>query len=233
MFVRAQPKDAVEILAGQLEVAGIVKVTQRRGVRLERLWNDRRLRVNLAVRHTRGVGKPKRIDLYGEQATPAELVENVLDQGPPNGHLRHIDAVQRAQVFGWVLEESPLVAFEVSTQCARARGYRVEIEAVQDLDPQIEVAVGLGPCAIDAVQSVRLKRRQRHRFERDSRPGHPAKSACPDACHHDQSRPRSGAGHRAESRPCVWSRASAMRSIPKPTHALCATAPSAVLMAKF
>src|SRR6266487_6045475 len=69
------------------------------------------------------------------------------NQRTPDGKLLHVQSVKFVHVKQWTLEKRPLVAFEVDRQRKRQRRNRLIAERVQQLDPDIHVAVRLGPGA--------------------------------------------------------------------------------------
>ena len=92
------------------------------------------------------------------------VFERVVDR-----EFLHLRAVQVLDVFERKLEERELVALEVLGHREGERGARIESHAVQDLDPQIDVAVGLLPhpvALMERVRSVLAHARGRQRFVR-------------------------------------------------------------------
>ena len=54
------------------------------------------------------------------------------------------------------LEEGPLIALEINRQGERQGGDGFEAPGVQQLDPHIDVTIGLGPDALFAMNAVAL-----------------------------------------------------------------------------
>ncbi len=150
----AGPQHAIEVVAVELEVAGVVEVAEASGGGVEHLGNDGRLGVGQPVGDPSGIGQVPRVDLHRAQPAEAELLGHVVDHRPPHVELGHLDAVDGPEVLRWVLEEGPLVALEVGGQREGGRGHGIETKGVEDLDPHVDVAVGLGPAALGGVQLV-------------------------------------------------------------------------------
>ena len=141
----------------------------------------------------RGVGQPERVGLGADRACRrARCSTRVLEQRPPDVQLLHVDAVELAQVVVRRLEERPLIAFEVDGDRERQHRQRIEPERVQHLDPDVDVAVLLGPRrARRACSACRcVGRRRRARAGRATR-----------LTAHGQSCARTAAGHSSGSKP--------------------------------
>src|SRR2546421_8470578 len=78
------------------------------------------------------------------------------NQRTPDGKLLHVQSVQFVRVKQRTLEKCPLVALEVDGQRKRQRRNRLIAERVQQLDPDIHVAVRLGPGASLLMDRVTL-----------------------------------------------------------------------------
>ena len=164
-----------------------------------------------------GVGEEPRVGLHDEQPTELELLLGVVERRAPDVELGHLQPEERAQVLGRELEEGPLVALEVRAEGEGGGGQRVEAEGVEQLDPQIDVAVGLRPRPLAGVQRMGAVA-----GAIDLQQLGPGPRA------HGQSRSRAAFGQSSGLTPCVRNRASVMRSSPKPKQHEWATAPSAV-----
>ena len=116
-------------------------------------------------------------------------------------------------------EELPLLAVEVDTESERQRGDRVETECVQQLDPQIDVAVRLRPVAIFPMEPVVLVGLRVERQQAMS-------------LGHSHSRCRTDAGHVEIDVPCAAKSATVQRSSPNPMHEEWARSPSGVWIPK-
>src|SRR5438046_8744874 len=81
---------------------------------------------------------------------------DMRNQRTPDGKLLHVQSVKFIHVKQWTLEKRPLVAFEVDRQRKRQRRNRLIAERVQQLDPDIHVAVRLGPGASLLMDRVTL-----------------------------------------------------------------------------
>ena len=180
-----------------------------------------RLGVGDAVRDTRRVGQEPGVRLHDEQPPQLELLDGVVEGGAPDVHLGHLQPEERPEILGRELEEGPLVALEVGADGEGGRGQGIETQGVEQLDPEIDVAIGLGPRPLGGVERMRsvAGRIDRH---------HPQ----PGPRAHGQSRSRAAAGQSAGCIPCVRNRAKVMRSRPKPKQHECATSPSAVTIPK-
>ena len=68
----------------------------------------------------------------------------MLRQGAVDDELLYLEPVQTPPVFRRRLEERPLVTLEVDRHAESEHGQRLEALGVQELDPDVGVAVGLG-----------------------------------------------------------------------------------------
>src|SRR5690349_11948757 len=114
----------------------------------------------------------------------------------------------------WELEEGPLISLKVDSNCKGKSCQGIEIQCMQNLDPEIHIAIGLGPVISAIVQPV----------------GRVALyiDALYNVLHAPHNLSRTTPGHSVTSNPCLRKSANVMRSRPKPTQAVCATSPSAV-----
>ena len=69
-------------------------------------------------------------------------------QRAPHVQLEDLDAVERVEVGERKFEERPLIAFEIHGERERQRGQRLDAARVQQLDPEVDVAVRFGPGAL-------------------------------------------------------------------------------------
>ena len=72
-----------------------------------------------------------------------------------DGEFENMRAVKGAQILERELEEGELVALEVLRHREAKSGARLAAERGENLDPEVDVAVGFGPLAIGAVQRMR------------------------------------------------------------------------------
>src|SRR5664280_102421 len=150
----AQSERAVEVVALQLEVAGVVEVAHPTGLAVEHLGHDGALHVVDLVRDSPGVGQEPRVDLDGAQPPELQLLDHMVEHRPPHVELGDLQPVEHPEILRGVLEEGPLVALEVGAQGEGSARHRVEPECMEHLDPHVDVAVGLRPVALRCVQRV-------------------------------------------------------------------------------
>jgi hypothetical protein len=143
-----EAEDPRVVVAAELVVARVVEIPEPSIRAIEHVRHDRGLDVIELVRDARGIGKVEGVDLGRQQPAHLELFLDVVLQAAPRVHLGDIDPVERPQILGRELEELPLVALEVDGERERQRGPVVETQRVQQLDPEVDVAVGLGPYAV-------------------------------------------------------------------------------------
>ena len=96
----------------------------------------------------------ERIDFDERRTAQRQLLLDVRDERPPDVQLEDVDAVQRVEIGERKLEERPLVAFEIDGKRERQRRERLDARGVQQLDPEVDVAVGLRPGAVAAVKGM-------------------------------------------------------------------------------
>src|SRR5262249_23510941 len=150
-------------------------------------------------------------------AAAPDLLDRALERPAPRLQLLGVEAVGVPQLGERGLVEGPLVALEVDGGRERQARDRIQAERVEELEPDVDVAVGLHPAAAVAVQRVRHV-------------GVGVDAA--EGRDHAWSCVRTASGQPAGSKPCVRNSASAMRSSPKPMQPVFAVLPSAVRMAK-
>ena len=102
-----------------------------------------------------------RVDLDEHRAAARGLDCGVAIEPAVDGELLEAQTVQRLDVGHGRLEEGELVAFEVLAQGEAEHRLRLEPAPVQQLDPEIDVAVGLRPGAVLGVERMRGGRRCR------------------------------------------------------------------------
>jgi len=135
----------------------------------------------------------------------------------PDVHLGDLQTEQRPEILGRELEKGRLIAFGIGTDREGGRGDWIETEGVEQLDPEIDVTIGLGPCPHGGVQWMRLAAVRVDRNQPQPDPGA-----------HGQSRFRAAAGQSPGFNPWARNRARVIRSRPKPKQHEWATSPSAV-----
>ena len=153
--VEGGPKSAVEVLPGQLEVAGVVEVAEHLGVQVDGLDDERALHVVLPVVRRHDVGQVEGVDLGDQCLADGQPGRRLLGQGPVGLHLVEVEPVEREQVLGGRLEERPLVDLEVHRGRAGQHGLRLVPGGRDQLDQAVGVAVGLLVGALAVVQRVR------------------------------------------------------------------------------
>ena len=203
-----------EVLAVQGVVARVVEVPEPSRREVEFVQHDGGLAVGVLVVGAGGVGQPEGIGLDAEQLACPEVLDRVGQHRAPDGEFLDVDAIERTQIAQRRFEEGPLVTFEIHPEHERQARARLQALRVEQLDPQVGVAVLLDPDAVGAVQRMaamigRTQPRQ------DGQTTH----------HAGQSRARTPAGHVLGSKPWVLISASVTRSRPKPRHAVLATSP--------
>ena len=152
------------------------------------------------------------VKLHDQGPAGGELRRDLLGQRAVGLHLVHVDAEQQLQVLGCRLQERPLIALEVDAQGAPHCRQRLVAASVQHLDEDVRVAVCLHVCPLRGMQQVgdvalRIQAEQGH--ELCWRRAHGSESVLLTSC-----------GQARIAKPCVRKRASAMRSSPKPRHAV-------------
>ena len=147
-------EDAVEVGAVEREITGVVKVSESLRRPIDSLDRYRRLGMLDAVRYACRVGKMKRVDLDEHDPSERYLLDDVSHDRPPDRELLYVDAVQVLKISERRLEERPLIALEVWKQREAHARQRIEPQRVQQLDPEVDVAVGLGPGSIGRVKRV-------------------------------------------------------------------------------
>jgi len=126
-------------------------------------------------------------------------------QRTPDIQLPHFNAVEVLQVRMRKLVERELVTFEVQADGEPEGRCRLQLKTVQRLNPQVDIAIGFRPMSCATMQPV-------------SDIGLRVEAGQGGA--HNPSCRRTASGQFPERNPWCRKRASAMRSRPKPTHAL-------------
>src|SRR4051812_1841332 len=90
----------------------------------------------------------ERIDFNDGGASHRELLVNVVYQPAPDVQLDDLDPIEGIEIGEREFEEGPLVPLEVDRNRERQGRVRIETSRVQQLYPQIDVAVRLEPDAV-------------------------------------------------------------------------------------
>ena len=210
--VRREPVDAKhapEVLTRERVEARVVEVPQQLAVHVDRLRDDRRFHVLVAIARRGGVREVPRVDLDRHRPPVGELLGDLRRQRPVRLHLVDVDPEEPLEILRRRLEERPLVALEVHPHEKAHRRQRLVAARVQELDDDVGVAVRLGVGALACVDRVRPVRR---RVEAEQ-------------ARHSRSSERTPPGQAPMSSPCRRRSASTTRSSPKPRHAVWATPP--------
>ena len=192
-----ETEHAGEVVAGKLVVAGVVEVAEPPRARASSAWIAIDvLTCSRAIGRARRVGQVERVDFHDRRAARGRAAPRRGRQRPPDVQLEHLHAVER--VRDRRAGNLKNVHWSPSTSTASVNGSAASGSSagrVQQLDPEIDVAVRLGPGAVAAVQRMtRVGRRDRDRPER--RITGPAPRAPATATR----RGRSRAGDRARAR---------------------------------
>src|SRR4029450_635167 len=149
-----EPEHAGEVRVLQLVVAGIVEVTEPPVVRVQSLDRDRRLHMLRAVGRTQCVGQVKSIHLDDGGPAQHELFSHLRREGAPYVQLEHGDPVEHVEIGGRKLEKRPLIAFESYREREWHCRERIGAGGMQQLYPEVNVAVGFWPRAVHAVKRM-------------------------------------------------------------------------------
>ena len=164
----------------------VVEVAHPLVLGVDRLDGDRALLVLLSIAAPGRVGQVVGVCLDDHRPAEIELLDDVLGERAVDHELLHLEPVQPGEVFGRRLEERPLVAFEVDRDAEREHRQRLESLGVQQLDPEIRVAVGLGELPVGRVQLVRAVGRgveaEQRRHVRRLRPDGGVRAPRPASC---------------------------------------------------
>ena len=95
------------------------------------------------------------VRLDDHRPAETELLEDVLGERAVDDELLHLEPVQACEILGRRLEERPLVAFEVDHGAERQHGQRLEPLGMQQLDPEVGVAVRFLKLPLRRVELVR------------------------------------------------------------------------------
>ncbi len=98
----------------------------------------------------------RRVDFDGDEAPGRQVIDDMLQDCAPGVHFVYTDAEERLQIFRRELKERPLLGLEVGCEREGGRGQRFQAEGVQNLNPQVDVAIRLVPDAFGPVQRMRL-----------------------------------------------------------------------------
>ena len=82
------------------------------------------------------------------------MLRGMLDERPPDVELLHVDTVELAELIVRRLEEGPLIAFEVDGDRERHDRKWLETERMEQLNPNVDVAILLHPDALFGMQRV-------------------------------------------------------------------------------
>ena len=145
------------------------------------------------------------VELDDDRAAGVDLLGDLQRQRSIRLHFVDVDAEQRLEIGRVRLEERPLVALKVQANERPKRCQRLVATAMEQLDDDVRVAVGLqvgAPRAVDRVGSVGAH------VEVEQ----PAICACRRGAHRSQSCRRTSSGQLAGSSPWVRRRARTIRS---------------------
>ena len=140
-----QAEHSVEILAVQLVHARVVQVLHHPARPVHPGGHDGGLDVLGPVGGAGRVGQPPAVHLDGEEQAPRRAGLDGVEHRAPHVLLGHLQAVEPAQILRRRLEECPLHTVVVGRERAGERGHRIEPQRMQQLGPQVRVAVGLQP----------------------------------------------------------------------------------------
>ena len=144
----------VEVLSFDAEEATIVEVVHRLAFEVEAVDGDRRLSMLLAIADAAGVRQEIAVHLDEAETATRDLLGHMGLDAIEDRQFRDADAVQIFEVFQRHLEEGQLVAFEVLGQREAEHGLGREAECCQNLDPQIDIAIGFRPHAFARMQCM-------------------------------------------------------------------------------
>ncbi len=116
---------------------------------------DRRLGVLEPVRDAARVGQEEAIDFEDHQAPAPRLLDDMRLEAIVECDLLHLQAELLLQVLERKLLEGEVVAFEILRDGEAEGGGRVLVHRIEDLDPHVDVAIGLRPVARAVVQWMR------------------------------------------------------------------------------
>src|ERR1700730_8374322 len=83
-----------------------------------------------------------------------KVFHRMVEQWTPDVQLLDIEPVESLEVFVRRLEERPLVALEVDRHRERHHRVGLETQSVDQLDPDVDVAILLGPDTLRRMQVV-------------------------------------------------------------------------------
>ncbi|MNR07971.1 hypothetical protein D3C85_1241050 [compost metagenome] len=136
-------------------VAQAVVVAQPARLRIDHVHADRRLDVFLPIGGGLGVRQVVAVYFHQHRVAAPDLLDEMRLQRIVERHFLHHGAVQPLDVVGRVFEEGEVIALEILRDGEGQRGARLEPPAVEQFDPQVDVAVGLLPDHVLAMQRVR------------------------------------------------------------------------------
>ena len=153
--MRQAMEQPVEVLALGQVVAEVVEVAEppRRHIELD--GADRRLHVLAPIGGRVRVRQIEAVDLDERQAVAPDLLADLCLEALVDRELLDPEPEERLDVLGQELEEGELIALEVLRDGEAERRLGVEADGAQDLDPEIDIAVGLLPLPVGPVQRVR------------------------------------------------------------------------------
>jgi hypothetical protein len=132
-----------------------VEVAHALPLEVDRLDGDRALFVLLQVAAPGCVRQVVRVDLDDHRSPELQLDRDVLGQRPVDDELLHLQPVESREILERRLEERPLVALEVDCDAVREHRERLEAVSMEQLDPEIRVAVRLRELAVGEMERMR------------------------------------------------------------------------------
>ena len=139
--------------SGEFVVARAVEVPQPPVPRIERDHRDAGLHMRLPVR-VAGIGQPEGVDLDQHRSAAPELRHRLRLDRIEDRQLLNRKAEEALQVLERELEEGEVVALEILQHREGERRLGGMAECRQQLDPEVDVAVGLRPDPVAAVQDA-------------------------------------------------------------------------------
>ncbi len=107
------------------------------------------------IGHAARVGQAETVDFGEHQTAARHLLHHVAFERVVEREFGDLEAEEFAKIFERHLGEGEVVALEILRDGEAERGRRIAAERVEDLDPDVGVAVRLRPIARAGVQRVR------------------------------------------------------------------------------
>ncbi len=156
-------QDRVVILARQREEPRAVEVVELAPDGIDAVHRDRRLGVLGAVGCAARVRQVEAVDLDDHHAAAARLLDDVGLERVVEREFLHLQSELLEEILQRELGEGEVVALEILGGGEAQRRGGILVQRVEDLDPDVDVAVGLRPVARAGMQRVRHVARRRKR----------------------------------------------------------------------